>query len=149
MEIQLPYLEIQELIRREMGVNLELAAKDEKTISVTKSNWGVILRVYVTLEEIDGSDFIFRCSGMPGINLVLKAVLKVLADKNLPVEMAQDGCLVLHAAKFKNADRILDRICIDAISFEEEGVHVSLGLSQTCPVRHGGAGRDDFGSKKV
>lgn len=128
MNIQLPYTEIQEIIRREMGVKLELAAKDEKTICVTKANWSVILRVYVTLEEIDGSDFIFRCSGMPGINLVLKAVLKVLADKNLPVEMAAEGCVVLHAAQFKNADRILDRIKIDSISFEEKGVHVSLSL---------------------
>ena len=135
MQVKFEYSEIQSLIKAKTGREIVLSAIDEQTVkaeakvSVKVPFLGEIeksIGVNVSVEKIEGNDVHLKYDGGMGTDMVIGGLLSFLSSTPAMkvVGKKQGNGIVVHLDEVEEARKVLEKVELTGIMFQEKGVTV-------------------------
>lgn len=136
MEVRIKYTEIQEFILNNFHKEVVLTYVDPSTVSVSTKikvfafvkNVGIDLKV----ETLEGSKLPLVYSGKFGIELLISPAIsflkRLVPEKTNLISQGTGNKVFVNLAEIDQLEKVLDKVELQSISFDETHVIVEAGL---------------------
>lgn len=136
MEVRIKYTEIQEFILNNFHKEVGLTYVDPSTVSVSTKikvfafvkNVGVDLKV----EKLEGSKLPLVYSGKLGIELLISPAIsflkRLVPEKTNLISQGSGSRVFVNLAEIEQLEKVLDKVELQSISFDETHVIVEADL---------------------
>lgn len=138
MILQVPITEAVSLIKRKTGKAVSMKVVNNSTINVGyQINVKVPLlghisknvHMDVTIDKIENNDvFLHYSMRMPGADTVVNTLLAFFANDIHIVERCDNSCLVIHLYEIEEARKVLDKIDINSVTFDDNAALVQFDV---------------------
>lgn len=140
MKLSVDYTEIIALAKEKTGKEITLTTMNDKTIKV-----GYVMKVKVpfmdkylsstfdidvTYEKLVGEDVYLSYNGGKGLDMVIEGVKNLVPQlKDIEIiEFASGNNVIVHLGKIENAHEALEKIIVNDVMLNSEGVFVEFSL---------------------
>ena len=140
MKLSVNYAEIITLAKEKTGKEITLTTLNDKTVRV-----GYVMKVKVpfmnkylsttfdidvTYEKLVGEDVYLSYNGGKGLDMVIEGVKNLVPQlKDIKIiELASGNNVIVHLGKIENAHEALEKIIVNDVMLNSEGVYVEFSL---------------------